>query len=53
MGERLEGFYWVFDGTKWRVAEWDGADWYPTGTSLDWVDEDFEKIGSKIDPPQS
>jgi hypothetical protein len=54
MADRAKGFYWVkYDG-RWVIAEWLGASWW-RGTDDDgdtYDDNDFTKIGDRLDPPR-
>ena len=49
---REPGFYWVYYGPEWIVAEWNGIEWNVTHNCAPYTDSDFEKISlTKIHAP--
>ena len=48
---RPEGFYFVSTKGHWVVAEWFECNWYLTGRTKKYSDEDFVVIGNFIEMP--
>ena len=49
--EREEGFYFVRKESVWLIAEWDGIYWFLAGFETEFIDSNFDQIGSKVDLP--
>lgn len=51
--KREIGWYWVkyYRGSHWRVAEYDGSNWWLTSDDQDFSASDFYLIGDRIEEP--
>ena len=44
--DRELGYYWVFDGYMWLIAEWDGEYWQECGSCY-YNDSQYDKIDER------
>lgn len=50
--ERAPGWYWVYIVSGWQCAEYHGGFWSVTFSVEAWHDDDFHKIGTRIEEPK-
>ena len=48
---RQNGFYWVWFGGRWVVAEWKTGVWYVPGRTDLIADNDIERVSAPLPEP--